>query len=397
MSSSLITEQSEFENLCDHVREQGVVAFDTEFISEYRWKPELCLLQIATPARSVAVDPFTIADLSSWWRIMEDASIPVIVHGGQAEVRFCLTLGGGRPRNLIDVQVAEGLRSRSYPLGYTALLARVLSVRVHGKETRSDWRRRPLSPQQIEYALEDVEYLLRVWQTQQAQLASQDRLWWAEAEFERMIDDVQADIAREPWRKLPGVHRLRPRELAIIRELANWRELEASRRDRPARRILRDDLLVELARRQPKTVNDVLATRDMNRPEYKRIASDLVECVQAGLQVPERDFPRPPESQGGDQTSDEHVLGQFLSLALTNRCFELNVAKQLVATSSDLRQLVRWHVDGERSGPPPRLSVGWRAVVCGDLLTDVLDGRISVRVADPESDHPLIFVRSPGN
>lgn len=394
MSSSLITEQSEFENLCDHVREKGIVAFDTEFISEYRWKPELCLLQFATVDKSVAVDPFAVVDLTSWWRIMEDPAVTVIVHGGQAEVRFCLTLGGGRPRNLIDVQVAEGLRSRSYPLGYTALLQRVLSVRVHGKETRSDWRRRPLSPQQIEYALEDVEHLPSVWDAQSSQLGAQDRLWWAQAEFERMIDDVQADLAREPWRKLPGVHRLRPKELAVVRELANWRELEASRRDRPSRRILRDDLLVELARRQPKTTTDVLATRDMNRPEYRRVASELIECIRAGLDVSDNNMPQAPESQAGDQTSDEHVLGQFLSLALTNRCFELNVAKQLVATSSDLRNLVRWHVYGERRGTPPRLAEGWRAVVCGDLLTDVLDGRISVRVADPESDHPLVFVRS---
>lgn len=393
MSSSLISDQSEFENLCDQIRQAGIVAFDTEFISEYRWKPELCLLQFATPERSVCVDPFSVTDLTSWWRIMEDDSTTVVVHGGQAEVRFCFSLGGGRPRKLIDVQIAEGFRSRSYPLGYTALIARVLGEKVHGKETRSDWRRRPLSPQQIEYAIEDVDHLLKVWSTQSAALAGQDRLWWAEAEFDKMIGDVHSDIVRESWRKLPGVHRMRPQELAVLRELANWRELEASRRDRPARRILRDDLLVELAKRQPKTVTDVMATRDMNRPEYKRIATELIDCIRAGQDVPERDRPRPPESAAGDQTSDEHVLGQFLSLALTNRCFELNVSKQLVATSADLRHLVRWHVFGEKQGTPPRLTQGWRAVVCGDLLTDVLDGKISVRVADPESDHPLIFVR----
>lgn len=387
-------EQSEFENLCDEIRDAGLVAFDTEFVSEHTWRPELCLLQFATPGRAVCVDPFRVTDLTPWWELMADDRTTVVVHGSQAEIRFCLTLGGRRPCKLADVQLAEGLRSRSYPLGHAALVSRTLGIRVHGKETRSDWRRRPLSTQQIEYAIEDVEHLLQVWERQRMSLVDQNRLWWAEAEFERMIDEVQHDLGREHWRRLPGVHRLSPRELGILRELANWRELEASRRDRPSRRILRDDLLVELARRQPKTVTDLLATRDMNRSDYRRVAGELLDCIRLGQTLPESDLPRPPPPQGGEQNTDEHVLGQFLSLALTNRCCELNVAKQLVGTSADLRHLVRWHVYHERSGPPPRLSEGWRAEVCGDLLNDVLDGRIAVRIADPESDHPLVFVKT---
>lgn len=389
MSDRLIEDQADFEALCGHIRAAGIVAFDSEFVSEYTYRPELGLLQFATPERLVAVDPYRIENLRPWWDLMADDETTVVVHGGQAEVRFCLTHSSQAPRKLVDVQLAEGIRSRSYPLGYSALVARVLGRRVHGKETRTDWRRRPLSDQQIAYAMEDVQHVLPIWERQSASLRKMGRIEWAHTEFRRMVDEIVAEATRESWCRLPGVHRLSARELAVASELCRWREEEATRRDRPMRRILRDDLIVELARRQPRSEKDLLATRDLNRTDYKRIAPDLIACVERALAIPADELPDPPR-QVQDRGQDEHVLGQLLGLALANRCAELEVAKPLVGTSADLRELVRWHLGG-RQEEPPRMAVGWRAEVCGDLLTDLLDGKIALRVADPESDHPLVF------
>jgi len=391
----LIADQDSFEELCAHIGQSGIVAFDTEFVSEYTYRPELCLLQLATPERCVAVDPFQVTNLDSWWKLMADDSTTIVVHGGQAEIRFCLVSSGMKPRKIVDVQLAEGLRTRSYPLGYSTLVTRVMGRRAHGRETRTDWRRRPLSPEQIAYALDDAKHLLPIWERQRNALTKLGRLSWADAEFQRMVDELQAELSREPWQKLPGVHRLSPREFAVLQQIARWREQEAEQRNRPVRRILRDDLVVELARRQPQSAKDLTATRDMNRSDYKRIAPDLLKCVERGMAIPNSDLqpvPRPTASEAND---DEHVIGQLLGIALANRCAELNVAKGLVATSADLRHLVRWHVFGDRAGSPPRLTIGWRAEMCGDLLTDVLDGKILLRVADPESDHPLTFERRP--
>jgi ribonuclease D len=391
--TSLIVDQSDFEELCDHIRQCGIVAFDSEFVSEYTYRPELCLLQFATPERSAAVDPFEVRDLDRWWSLMADDATTIVVHGGQAEIRFCLMLGRLKPNRIVDVQLAEGLRSRSYPLGYSTLVQRVLGGRAHGRETRTDWRQRPLSSEQIAYALDDVKHLLPIWERQRESLTRLKRLSWADAEFLRMTDELQVELTREPWRKLPGIHRLSPREFAVVREIADWREKTADERNKPVRRILRDDLVVELARRQPRSVKDLLATRDMNRSDYRRIAPELLECVERALAAPKSELRPPPPPTAADASDDEHVIGQLLGIALSNRCAELNVAKGLVATSADLRHLVRWHVYKDQSGPPPRLTVGWRAEMCGDLLTDVLDGKILMRVADPESDHPLTFER----
>ncbi|MBA3314593.1 MAG: HRDC domain-containing protein [Planctomycetota bacterium] len=394
MPERLIVDQAEFDAFCEHARAKRIVAFDSEFVAEYTYSPELCLLQFATDERLVGVDPYKVQNLSAWWDVMADPDVTVVVHGGQAEIRFCLELSGRKPVNLVDVQLAEGLRGRSYPLAFDSLVARVLGQRMKGKETRTDWRQRPLSAKQIEYALDDVEPLLRLWDTQRKGLDKRGRLEWAIAEFARMIEDIAADMQRPAWHRLPSLHRLSPREFAAAMELATWRENEAKSKNRPVRKMLRDDLVVELARRQPKTIVDLAATRDMNRGDYRRYFEDMLACLDRVREIPKAELPKPPEADRPDTNPDEHVLGQLLGIALSSLCAEKDVARTLVGTSADLRHLVRWHLYGEKDGDTPKLARGWRAELCGDLLTDVMDGKIAMRVADPNSDHPLVFERS---
>ena len=166
MNASIISRQEDFLELCDHIKKCGIVSFDSEFISDTGYRPQLGLLQFATPERCVAVDPLEVTSLSPWWDIMADDSTTVIVHGGQAEIRFCVQHGGRIPRRLVDIQIAEGLRGRSYPLSYNAIVERVLGTVITNSQTRTDWLRRPLSEEQIAYALEDVSYVPLVWERQ---------------------------------------------------------------------------------------------------------------------------------------------------------------------------------------------------------------------------------------
>jgi ribonuclease D len=228
MTSLLITDQSEFDDLCQHIRTAGLVAFDTEFVSEFTYRPELCLLQFATAERCVAVDPYEVSDLSAWWELMADDTTMVIIHGGREEVRFCLTHANVPPSRLWDVQIAEGLRSRSFPLGYEAIVKRVLGREADGRETRTDWRRRPLTAGQLNYAVDDVKHVLEIYARQHQWLSKHKRLAWAEAEMQRMIDEVSAERAPESWMRLTGLHRLSARELAVAREVYRWREAEAA-------------------------------------------------------------------------------------------------------------------------------------------------------------------------
>ena len=389
METQILTYHEDFLELCEHIRKCGIVAFDSEFVSDISYRPELGLLQFATPERCVAVDPLAVSTLTSWWDIMADDSTTVIVHGGQAEIKFYVQLSGQVPRKLVDVQIAEGLRGRSYPLSYSAIVERVLGKRVASNQTRTDWLRRPLSPEQIQYALEDAAFLPEIWARQSKSLEACGRLQWAHAEFDRMCQDIFEEERTPPWERVSGIHKLPRRELLVAQRLANWREEEAAFRNRPPRRILRDDLLIDLAKRRPKTVQQALATRDLNRPEYKKRLDDVVAVIEEACQV--SDDLLPPRLRSRDEfSSDEQVISRLVGLALGNVCAELDIAQSLVGTNRDLTELVRAVRSGEKMDPP-RLLDGWRGDAFGDLLRSVLNGKMRFRVAPANSSTPLIF------
>ena len=391
MASTLISSPDAFRDLCRQIRRLGLVAFDTEFVSDRTYRPTLGLLQFGTREQTAAVDPLAVRDLTEWWKIMADGQTTVIVHGGQAEIRFCLQEQEDVPRKLFDVQIAEGFRSRSYPLSYSSIVRRVLNHSVDGSQTRTDWLRRPLSPEQIEYALEDVQHLIDVCDAQSDWLTRENRMIWAESECDRMVSDIEADTHTASWERLSGVQKLNRRELAVLQRLADWREHEAAQQNRPVRRILRDDLLVDLAKRRPRSIQQALATRDLNRREYRRHMEAIVSVIQDALPIPESQLPQRPRSRREEASSEEQVIAKLLALCLSNRCAELDIAYTLVATNRDLLELVRFHRLGQRQHGLPRLLQGWRDELFGDLLCRVMDGKVAFRVAPRGAPAPLMF------
>ena len=389
--ADLIGSQHRFDKLCDEIADAGIAAFDTEFVSESYYKPKLCLVQLATPQGAYLVDPLAVPDMSQWWSLMADDETTIIVHGGREEIRFCQRYTGSMPRRLIDVQVAEGLLSRGYPLAYKNIVSKVVGKTVGSHETRSDWERRPLAQKQLEYAVEDVDYLLEIWDRQEQTLQKLGRLDWAYAEFDRLIDTVQQEQDREGWRRLSGIQKFSPKEQVVARALYEWRDRTAEMHDRPARVMFRDDMLLELVRRQPRSVNDMNLTRGMQRRDYQSVAEEIIEVIRAAQSLPTEQWPHSPTGRSNPPLDD--VLSKLLSLALANRCADMNLSMSLVGTMADIDELIRWHVLDGRRGPQPRLLAGWRAEVCGDLLTDLLDGKVSLRVSNPRSDAPLRFDR----
>jgi len=389
MQPELIEHQYDFLELCEHIREVGLVAFDTEFVSDAGYRSELGLLQFATRERCAAVDPLAIPSLGAWWDLMIDDRTTVVVHGGQAEVRFCIQRSGQIPRRLVDIQIAEGLRCRSYPLSYNSIVERVLGIAIHSNQTRSDWLRRPLTREQLTYALDDVSHVLSIWECQSRWLQSQQRMSWGCAGFDRRCWDVWEDEQLEPWERLSGVHRLSRRELGALQKLAAWREEEAAARNRAPRRVLRDDLLMDLAKRRPSTVQQALATRDLNRAEYKKLLPEMIRVIAEAGRIPEDRLP-PRQRQRDDASSDDQIISRLLGLALSNVCAEQDVAQALAGTNRDLTELVRYVRGGER-GEVPLLLRGWRGEMFGELLRKVLDGRVHFRVAPEGAATPLIF------
>ena len=388
MSHTIITTDRQLEACCERLAGCGWIALDTEFVAERTYRPVLCLVQIATAEELALIDPLSIEDMTRFWHAIAQPGHETIVHAGRSELEFCLRAVGRRPAGLFDVQIAAGLVGIEYPAGFRTLLSRVLGQAPDKAETRTDWRRRPLSNRQIRYAVDDVRYLWAIRDALDSRLEELGRRAWLEDEMSDWQDEVQRAFSQERWQRVSGNSRLDRQSLAVVRELWRWRESEAERRDCPPRRVLRDDLIIELAKRKTAEVKRIRAVRGLERGDLKQRLAKIAECIRRALALPEEQWPPEPSRETIPQLS---VLGQFLFSALGSICRQVDLAPALVGTPTDVREWIAYRTGNNTTGPSPRLARGWRAEVVGKTFEDLLAGRKSIRVADPASDHPLVF------
>ena len=287
----IITTPAKLAKLVEHLRASGRFALDTEFVSEDTFEPILCLLQLATREQLAVIDPLAVRDLSPLWAVVNDPSIEVVMHAAGEDLRICHLKTGSLPRRVFDVQIAAGLIGLSYPLSLVNLVSQVLSKSLAGSETRTDRRHRPLSPAQLDYALDDVRHLLDLADDISARLGKLGRTRWAEDEFEDLITPVARRAADDRWRRLPGLQALSRRTLEMARRLSDWREDEARRLNRPMRQILRDDLLVAIAKRQPANRRGLEALRDFNRPALLNRSQEILAILEEARRAPESELP----------------------------------------------------------------------------------------------------------
>jgi ribonuclease D len=209
--------------------------------------------------------------------------------------------------------------------------------------------------------------------------------------MEHWLADIHDARERPRWRRVSGLGNLSPRSLAIVRELWMWRRAEAERRNLPPRRVLRDDLIVELAKRKSDNVERIRAVRGIHRGMKREVLEELAGCVRRGLTAPLDDIERRPQEA---MPSQLNLLGQFLSPALSSICRSANVATSLAGTATDVRDLIAYRLgfgDASSEDEPPLLARGWRAELVGHLIEELLAGRKSIRIEDPLSEHPLAF------
>ncbi len=385
-----ITTDSQLKLFCDKIAGCPWIAFDTEFVSEHTYRPVLCLVQVAAGDHLAVIDAMAIDDITPFWELLGAEGHETIVHAGRSELEFCFQAIGRSPANLYDVQIAAGLIGVEYPAAYGTLIVKLLGEKRPKHETRTDWRRRPLSARQIEYALGDAIYLPRLRDLLNARLEELGRIDWLAEEMTAWQAEVERAQSQQRWRRVSGNSAMDGRSLAVVRELWYWREAEAERRNKPARRVLRDDLIVELAKRCSADPKRIGAVRGLERGDLKRRIPELAQCVERGLEHPEADCPRPVRRRSAPQLA---VLGQFLFAALGSVCRRGDLAPNLVGTPNDIRELIAYRTESseDEDDKKPSLAGGWRAEFVGRLFDDLLAGKTSIRIADAKSDCPLVF------
>jgi ribonuclease D len=381
----------QFHDLVDRLATHPHVAFDTEFVSEHTYRSQLCLLQVAAPDMLAVIDTLAVRDLEPFWRLLSEPGRTTVVHAGREEMGFILHAIGSRPADLFDVQVAAGLVDHDYPAGYASIVRRFLGQATSKGETRTDWRQRPLTQAQLQYAVDDVRHLEELWRRLQQQLGTLGRTAWMAAEMAAWQDEVEESFVRKRWRRVAGLNGLSRRELAVARELWHWRDEIAEQRDMPPRRVLRDDLLVELCKRKSADPQQISAIRGMQRSDLRHILPGLAAAIARGLALSDDECPGGERHRAPPQQLA--VLGQFLATAVAGVCRQMQLAPALVGTASDMRDLLAYKLGYLEEDREPLLATGWRAEAVGSLVDDLLAGRASLRIGDIRAHDPLVIDR----
>jgi ribonuclease D len=392
----VIEQQNEFDALCKRLAESDWVGFDTEFVSEDCYRPDLCLIQVATRSELAIIDPIGLHEITPFWDLLLDPARRVVVHAGREEVLFCFRATGQVIPNLFDIQLAAGFVGMEYPASYGNLLQKILGHQLDKGETRTDWRARPLSAAQLQYAAEDVAHLDRLHKRLETQLDDSGRSEWLVTETTEWLQRLVHQEKQEQWHRLSGAQSLTPRGNAILRELWLWRHKLAAQRNIPPRRLVRDDLLVEMARRASPDPKRIANLRGMHHSGMKQYVDPIAKCIERGLAAPEI---RVPKNRRGRRDDVSGMVTQLLSVALATLCRSRKIASQLVATSDDLREWAEFRLaqnpkaaksrQDEADEDMPRLLSGWRGEIFGNELDGILHGDVGVFVRNLHAENPL--------
>lgn len=370
-----VTDTATLRELVAELRKAPAVAIDTEFMRERTYFAKLCLIQLGTDDVHAIVDPLAFGDLSPLCDLLSDTAVVKIFHAGSQDLEIFYRLCDGATTPVFDTQVAATLAGFPQQVGYGALVKELLDVSLDKGDTYTDWARRPLSDTQVEYALNDVRYLPEVHRRLLDELTREGRIPWLQADFARLEDPATyVPVPEEQWRRVKRISALNRRQLAVAREVAAWRENEAQRRDVPKRWILGDESIVEIARRVPATAADVGAIRGVADKAGKGAQRGIAAAVSRGLAVPDADLPsltkrRRPQ---GDVDAAVDLMVAIVRL----RARKHGVAMPLLASREDLERLA----GGEREASP--LLEGWRRKMVGEELVRLLDGELTLHLAE---------------
>ena len=356
-------------------RDEGRFAIDFEFLWEKTYAPMACLAQVAVGDAVYLIDPIEGAPLEPLGELVADPGVLTIMHAPSADLTLLHLHLGVRPANLHDVQLMAGFVGLGAGQGLSALLERVLKVRLDKGEQYTDWSRRPLTGKQLRYAAADVEHLGELHDRLLARAESQGRAEWVMEEHARRYgpDARLSQAPDEAWRKVKGQGKLPPADRAVLRRLAAWREHTAAERDRPTQWICPDRTLLEIARRKPADAGTL--SRERGLPERMRNddIEGILQAVRDGVDDPPLTLPAPPRSEIVQRLETLGPLGQVL---IAHRAASVNLAPTLLATRDDVEGYLATVLGDEDASSP--LASGWRHELAGEALAALANGTLAL-------------------
>ena len=371
---TLISDGRALAAFCDQLRAADAITVDTEFLREATYWPRLCLVQVAGPHQAAAIDPLASGmDLAPLFELLADRRILKVFHSARQDIEIFYQLMGTVPAPLFDTQIAAMVCGFGDQVGYDVLVAKLTGTQIDKLSRFTDWSLRPLRDAQLRYALADVTHMREVYERLRVELAANGRAGWLAEEMALLSDP--ATYALEPddaWRRLKP-RTTRPRYLAILREVAAWREREAQRRDVPRGRVLRDEALTEIAATAPEDAAALARTRALSaKLAAGPMGAAILAAVARGRATPPEGCPRLPS-----KTTLPPGLGpvvELLKVLLKMKCEEHHVAPRLVASAADLHSIA-----ADDAADVPALG-GWRRELFGADALALKAGRFGLSV-----------------
>jgi ribonuclease D len=386
MSATAPTDEPpDLRKIADAACASGRIALDTEFMGEGRYRTLLCLIQLAVPDGSAGerielVDPLAEdLDATPLAGVLAEPGIQVVVHAGRQDIALVRRRLGTEVTNVFDTQIAAGFAGMAAQASYDTLLAELLGVRVAKSASFTRWDARPLSPEQLAYAREDVLHLLELAGALERRLSQIGRLEWAREECEPLQGSSDVRDLETVFARLPRVRGLSPTAQTVARELVRWREDVAATQDQPVQRVLADAALMEIAKRKPTSQAKLEQIRGVNPGSLRRRGRDLLEAVRRGAELPPCE-PAPNERPPALNPDDAPLVALAEALVRA-RAREAGLAYELLAARADLQAIViARRTDGAEADV--RTLRGWRRELVGRELLELLDGRVSLSVRE---------------
>lgn len=370
---TLITENEELAAFCDRQKDAGFITVDTEFLRDRTYWPQLCLVQIAGPEEAAAIDPLAPGiDLTPLFDLMRNPDLLKVFHAARQDIEIFYQQAGAVPSPIFDSQVAAMVCGFGESVGYETLVLKLAGERIDKSSRFTDWSHRPLTDKQLSYALSDVTHLRVIYSRLAERLESTGRAAWLQEEMSVLTaEDTYRLDPDEAWKRLK-TRKASRRFMAILKELAAWREKLAQHKNVPRARILRDETIMDLAAQAPTTVTAMSRARSMSKGTAEgKVGAEILEAIQRGLHMKDADIPEP--FNRAELPPGTAPLMELLKVLLKMRCEDHDVAQKLVAHQSDLEEIA---VHGEQANT--QALKGWRREIFGEDALNLMSGKIAL-------------------
>lgn len=375
-----IDNAQDLSNFCQRAQTYDWVGLDTEFIRERTYRPKLCLVQLSTADEIACIDPLTIDDLSPLYDILYHPNIIKVLHSASQDLEIFYIATGQVPAPIFDTQIAGAVLGYGDQVGYARLVESICNTTLDKSQSLTDWTRRPLSPKQIQYAGDDVNYLRDVFSTMRDELEKSGRTEWLKPDFDALTQSAKYEPNMDTlWQRVRQHNRLRGIQLAILNELAKWREQEAIRANKPRKWIASDELLLDLCKIKPNNTDALSRIRNADDGFVKRHGQTVIALIEQAKGIPQEQWPALKKIQR--LTPNQEAMTDYLMACAKLKAEEHNISLATLVSKKQLEALIL----GDNDVP---VMQSWRYHLLGEALAQVLAGQSQLTWAEGKLSLP---------